>query len=421
MTMLNELYRGNGNDGEFQKEVDGKRVAFDKKTGKPVRVTEPKNKPESVSTLILNLLIRISSKLRMQARENSSWPSSHGSEPLSSPPIVTFFIRYLHAVDNPPNPSAPDVKYDLEYVYGYRCADSRQNVFFNSNGEAVYMTAALGVILNFGNNTQKFFGGGQVANTAKNVANDENAHTDDIMALQVSSDKKLCVSGQVGPSPAVFVWDSVTGLKKGRAKLAKGARGVNAVAMSGDQSLIAVVDLNDSHNVYLFDANTMQLKGQEKGDTNKIFDIAFSAAPGDNSFCTVGSKHCKFWDTSLGQNKGVYAGKGEASSFACVAYDDKGTAYTGAVNSSIYVWPSRTLASTIPAHKGGFICAMRFVAGKLYSGGKDGNIVITNTTSLTVENTISLGGVLIRAIDIHGDKGLIGMRDGTILTLNLAS
>jgi WD40 repeat protein len=119
------------------------------------------------------------------------------------------------------------------------------------------------------------------------------------MALMVSSDKKICVSGQVGPSPAVFVWDPVTGEKKTRAKLAKGARGVNAVAISGDNSLFAVVDLNDSHNVYLFDANTGQLKGQEKGDTNKIFDVAFSAAPGDNSFCTVGSKHIKFWDTSM--------------------------------------------------------------------------------------------------------------------------
>lgn len=34
------------------------------------------------------------------------------------------------------------------------------------------MTAALGVVLDVGSNTQKFFGGGEVDNTAKNVAND---------------------------------------------------------------------------------------------------------------------------------------------------------------------------------------------------------------------------------------------------------
>ena len=76
-------------------------------------------------------------------------------------------------IDNPPNASAPDVRYTLEYVYGYRSADSRQNVYFNQSGQAVYMTAALGVILDTASNTQKFFGGGMVENTAKNVANDE--------------------------------------------------------------------------------------------------------------------------------------------------------------------------------------------------------------------------------------------------------
>jgi hypothetical protein len=45
------------------------------------------------------------------------------------------------------------VKYNLHYVYGYRCEDSRQNLYFNSEGNVVYMTAALGVILDCGSNT----------------------------------------------------------------------------------------------------------------------------------------------------------------------------------------------------------------------------------------------------------------------------
>jgi hypothetical protein len=76
------------------------------------------------------------------------------------------------------------------------------------------MTAALGIILNQKTNTQKFFGGGMVQNTAKNVANDENAHTDDITALSVSETRKLCASGQVGASPAAFVWDATSGQKR---------------------------------------------------------------------------------------------------------------------------------------------------------------------------------------------------------------
>jgi len=57
------------------------------------------------------------------------------------------------------------------------------------------MTAALGVILDPDTNTQKFFGGGEVDNTAKNVANDRNHHTNDIMAIAMSSDRNTAISG----------------------------------------------------------------------------------------------------------------------------------------------------------------------------------------------------------------------------------
>lgn len=271
-------------------------------------------------------------------------------------------------------------------MYGYRCADSRQNVYFNSSGQAVYMTAALGVILDQSSNTQKFFGGGQVDNTAKNVANDENAHTDDITSLSISADRQWAASGQVGSAPAAFVWNARTGDKKQRYKLNKGARGVNAIALSGDSRLVACVDLHDEHNVHVYDVESGALKMKDKGDTNKIFDICFSAKPGDNTFATAGSKHIKFWyPDQLKGEKGLFQGKGDMTSFACVAYDNNGVCYTGGANSQIYVWNERNLTSTIKAHSAGFICALRFVDGKLYSGGKDGKVCVINTSSLSVE------------------------------------
>jgi len=42
------------------------------------------------------------------------------------------------------------------------------------------------------------------------------------------------------------------------------------------------------------------------GDTNKIFDICFSAVPGDQTFATAGAKHIKFWDSTLKSNKGIF-------------------------------------------------------------------------------------------------------------------
>jgi hypothetical protein len=75
------------------------------------------------------------------------------------------------------------------------------------------MTAALGVILDVPSNTQKFFGGGEVVSTAKNVANDMNHHTDDVMCVSLCPGRDRAVSGQVGSSPTIFQWDSCTGEK----------------------------------------------------------------------------------------------------------------------------------------------------------------------------------------------------------------
>jgi len=61
---------------------------------------------------------------------------------------------------NPVNKSKPDQSLELEYCYGYSVR-SRQNVYFNAEGNAVYNAAALGVILETSSNTQTFFGGGE--------------------------------------------------------------------------------------------------------------------------------------------------------------------------------------------------------------------------------------------------------------------
>jgi microtubule-associated protein-like 6 len=96
---------------------------------------------------------------------------------------------------NEVNTEQPDTTYTLQYVYGYRSEDSRQNVYFNNAGKVTYMTAALGVILDQDSNEQTYFGGGEVDSTAKNVANDENGHTDDIMCIALSGDRTRAVTG----------------------------------------------------------------------------------------------------------------------------------------------------------------------------------------------------------------------------------
>ena len=42
---------------------------------------------------------------------------------------------------------APNVEFEIEHVYGYRTSDCQQNLRYNADGKAVYMVAALGVVM----------------------------------------------------------------------------------------------------------------------------------------------------------------------------------------------------------------------------------------------------------------------------------
>jgi len=65
---------------------------------------------------------------------------------------------------------------------------------------------------------------------------------------------------------------------------------------------------------------------------------------------------------------------------------------------------------------------MRWTQGKLYTGGKDGFLRVWETASgLSEVHKIDFQGVLIRAIDVNGDNGLVGMRDGTIYQISISS
>jgi len=64
---------------------------------------------------------------------------------------------------------------------------------------------------------------------------------------------------------------------------------------------------------------------------------------------------------------------------------------------------------------------MRWRDGKLYTGGKDGIVKVWNTQSFSAESQIDFSGVLIRAIDVYNGQALVGLRNGTINVVDLAS
>ena len=66
---------------------------------------------------------------------------------------------------------------------------------YNHKGQAVFMVAALGIVLDTEKNEMKVFGGSETKMVAKNVADDSKFHMDDILSLDVSADRRTVVTG----------------------------------------------------------------------------------------------------------------------------------------------------------------------------------------------------------------------------------
>ena len=93
------------------------------------------------------------------------------------------------------------------------------------------------------------------------------------------------------------------------------------------------MDAHESHHIYVYEVETGQLVWKEQGDSNKIFDCSFSAAPASYLFVTVGAKHIKFWDPIKKTSEmGIFSSISNITSFACVTFADNGVCYTGGAN-----------------------------------------------------------------------------------------
>jgi hypothetical protein len=63
---------------------------------------------------------------------------------------------------------------------------------------------------------------------------------------------------------------------------------------------------------------------------------------------------------------------------------------------------------TLGFHDRGFIGAINWIDGKLYSGGKDGRVCVINPETAECEKAINFG-ILPRALDVFNGKLVVGL------------
>jgi WD40 repeat protein len=330
--------------------------------------------------------------------------------------VLPFLGALIEPTKHPKiNTAEPSVNYKLEYVYGYRSEDSRQNCYYTASGKIAYMTAALGIVLDPKTNTQTFFGGNSTDTKSKFKTSTDCQHNDDILALDISKDRKYCITGQVGQEPKLFVWDVETKAVVSKLNLPKGTRGISAIGFSSDRSMFACADLHNDHNVYVGDVKSGKLIYTEKGGPDKICDLAWCKKDGSKAFLTVGVKHVKMWDAAAKKsNRGIF-GKNTLTSFTSCTFGDNGISYSGSIGGSIYSWSGNSCSGAVKAHAGS-IHSINYCEGKLISGGADKKIVFSDPAKLTRLSEIVVESSP-RALDMVGDKILAGLRNGTIIEI----
>lgn len=326
----------------------------------------------------------------------------------------TSFRPWLGAVKDPSNPPAfnpaqPDECLVLQHVYGFRAFDTRQNVWYTASAqEIVYMTAALGIVLNTETNVQKFFGGGEVGTVS--------GHDDDVTAIAIHPDRTLVVTGQIGKNPRICVWDSRDCTLKSAFSQGVDTKSVKSISFSASGKYVYTIADNDKHTVSAFDWESGKLIASQ--NTGADFVIGLKGSPKDDTIFAIAGKN----GIKIGQltkegikiSKGIF-GKNPMADMYSLEWTSDGRLFTGSLKGNLYVWTGNTCTKTIPCHNGS-LSAMSYRGGRLVTGGKDGYVHIFDK-DLRIKKKINVGS-MPRAIDQDSEGDIVvGLKNGTILEI----
>lgn len=339
---------------------------------------------------------------------------------------VKPWVGAIVAPSNAPTPNSrePDLRLELDWVYGYQTELSHQNLVYNDRDEIVYHTAAVGVIYDPISHLQRH----------------HLCHNDDIMSFAIASPKRnIVATGERGKKPGIRLWDARTG--ELRCEL-KGfhARGVVSLAFSADMKLLVSVGDDDDHSIALWeDASNgswtlAKLRATAKGDKG-VNQFASFASSG-SGIITGGAKHVLFWSVegkNMASKRGRVGKKGTLQNFPCgCAFGDEFV--TGTASGELYVWRGEEVSKIVKAHDGEATvvcshCSDEATMSLLLSGGKDGKVLMWNTSfqSLKCFDLVAMNAeCLIRAVcsaflSANGQKLLVGTKSSDIIEVDVAS
>uniref|UniRef100_A0A8B9D2A6 EMAP like 5 n=2 Tax=Anser TaxID=8842 RepID=A0A8B9D2A6_9AVES len=304
--------------------------------------------------------------------------------------------------------SAPGCHLRLEWVYGYRGHQCRNNLYYTAAKEIVYFVAGVGVVYSPREHRQKFYLG----------------HQDDIISLALHPERVLVATGQVGKEPYICVWDSYTVQTVSVLKDVH-THGIACLAFDLDGQRLVSVGLDSKNTVCVWDWRKGKLLSMAPGHTDRIFDISWDLYQ-PNKLVSCGVKHIKFWSlcgNSLTPKRGVFGKTGDLQTILCLACARDEVTYSGALNGDIYVWKGINLVRTIQGAHAAGIFSMNACEEGFATGGRDGCVRLwdLNFKPITVidlrETDQGYKGLSVRSVCWRGDHILVGTQDSEIFEI----
>ena len=136
-----------------------------------------------------------------------------------------YIVEPTEYTPNPALLNTADIDLELDWVNGYRARDCRNNIDYAAGGQIVYFAASLGIVYDKNTDAQRFYTGDGVG-------------SQDIVAMAMHPNGKICATGALGYRPKIVIWD-VDSLATLATLQGFHSSGVNHLAFSPDGSKVA--------------------------------------------------------------------------------------------------------------------------------------------------------------------------------------
>jgi len=341
----------------------------------------------------------------------------------------------MHSVPSDYKPSPheskePDANLELEFIHGYRCHDTRNNLRFTINGDIVYHSAAVGIVFNKDNRTQKFFFD----------------HIDDITALAIHPNKKIIATGEIGPYPLIGIWDAETMecLIRINGPLQKG---INHLVFSKCGNFLAGSAADDDHNIAIFDwakgsklQKTAHIKSQKqkaassinpvfatgKGPRANIMGMCFNnnndilAVP-----CVKEVNFVSFSNGTYKMKKGTGLKGDSLTTITCAGYLNN-TLVCGTFKGGLILFSGNSVSRTLKGHTGTVNSIWMRENGQGFLTGANDSMIfywdnkfnIIGKLNIIEKNINSLNPRIRSLCEDENGVLLIGTRAGEVIELN---